>query len=153
MTLDTLRRASLEDLEWIYAQGGPLAVPGGLFGGLVLGLVDSAGARRRANRAMVWLGFSLPRFGVDFQRRAWWFHHPLLRVGAFEARPGPSRWRDAQTMQLHYHPSRLPGPVKHLLYDEVKPLGEHLCLGLGGINQDRGEGDLFFFALSRIHAG
>ena len=31
----------------------------------------------------------------------------------------------------------------------VKPLSADLCLGLGGINAERGEGDHFFFALYR----
>lgn len=149
LTLEILRQASLADLERLYATPGPAEVPAGRFRGAVLGAVDSAGARRPENRLMVWLGFSLPRFGVDFDYRAWWFHHPRLRVGAFAPHTGPSRWRDTDTVQLHYHPSRLPWPVKPLLYDEVKPLGPDLCLGLGGINRDRGEGELFYFSLSR----
>jgi hypothetical protein len=36
-----------------------------------------------------------------------------------------------------------------VLYDEVKPLGPDLCLGIGGINARVGRGDHFFFALAR----
>lgn len=58
----------------------------------------------------------------------------------------PSRWRDTQTLQLHYDLTRL--PFRGQLYDEVKPLSETLCLGLGGLNrQPEKEGDLFFFLL------
>lgn len=155
VSLDALRWASLPELEALYTRmdartrEGPIALPNGRFRGHYLRLVASQGARRLENRAMVWLGFALPRFGVDFTSSAWWFHHPLLQVGAFAPSIGPSRWRNAEVVQLHYHPSRLPWPVKPLLYDEVLPLSHDLCLGLGGINRDRGEGDLFFFALAR----
>ncbi|PKN31442.1 MAG: hypothetical protein CVU63_23915, partial [Deltaproteobacteria bacterium HGW-Deltaproteobacteria-20] len=63
---------------------------------------------------------------------------------------GPSRWRDTQTIRLHYHPSRLPGAVRTFLYDEVKPLTESLCLGIGGINAPRGRGEQFLFSLERV---
>lgn len=154
-SLDALRWATLPDLERIYARrdesarSAPLRLPTGRFRGHYLRLVESHGARRWDNRLMVWLGFALPRFGVDFTSCAWWFHHPSLQVGAFEPRRGPSRWRSTDTLQLRYHPSRLPWPVKPLLYDEVLPLSDDLCLGLGGINRERGEGDLFYFALAR----
>jgi hypothetical protein len=41
-------------------------------------------------------------------------------------------------------------PRLGLLYDEVKPLSEDLCLGMGGVNRGPGEGELFFFALVRV---
>jgi hypothetical protein len=60
---------------------------------------------------------------------------------------GRSRWRDTETVRLHYEVSRLPGPVRAVLYDEVKVLSPSLCLGIGGINAARGRGDHFFYAL------
>ena len=70
-------------------------------------------------------------------------------IGRFDARIGPSRWRDTDAIQLHYDPSRLPGPIKGRLYDEIKPLSGDLVLGLGGVNAERGEGDHFWFVLTR----
>lgn len=65
-------------------------------------------------------------------------------------RVGPSRWRDTEAVTLHYERSRLPAPIRGVLYDEVKPLTDTICLGLGGINAERGDGDQFFFALERF---
>lgn len=147
--LADLKGASQSDLEDIYAADVPLDLPRGRFRGVYLGPVDSRGARRPLNRLIVVSGFQLPRFGVDFDTRAWWFHLPQLQMGAFEPRVARSRWRDTRTVALHYDASRLPGLVKQLLYDEVKPMGPDLCLCIGGVNRDRNEGDLFFFALTR----
>lgn len=87
-------------------------------------------------------------FGVDFVRRTWFFVHHAVRMGRFRIEPGRSRWRDTDTLRLRYDVSRL--PFRGLLYDEVKPLGDGLCLGLGGIDFDRGRGDLFFFLLEAV---
>ncbi len=149
MVLADLQHCSLDTLERVYAHKNPFDVPEGRFRGVYLAPVDSRGARRPLNRLAVLGGFRLPRYGVDFDRRAWWFHLHRLQVGAFVPRRGPSRWRDTETVGLHYDPSFLPGPVKKLLYDEVKPLSAHLCLGMGGMNRPAGEGELFFFALTR----
>jgi len=149
MVLSDLKHESAAALERLYAHANPFDVPEGCYRGTYLAPVDSRGARRLTNRLMVLGGFRLPRFGVDFDRRAWWFGHPRLQVGAFVPRAGPSRWRDTRTVGLHYDPSFLPGLVKQLLYDEVKPLSPHLCLGIGGISRPAGEGELFFFALTR----
>jgi hypothetical protein len=149
LNISTLLRATLPTLEAIYAEPTEPDVPDGLFRGRYLCACDSAGARRLANRVMVRSGFRLLPFGVDFDRRAWWFGAPLAKVGRFDPSPGRSRWRPADVIRLDYHPSRLPAPVRGVLYDEVKPLARGICLGLGGLNRDRGEGDLFFFALYR----
>jgi hypothetical protein len=148
-TLTSLKRASLDDLERIYAEDRALSLPRGRFRGVFLGPVRSRAARRPWNRLMYVSGFQLPRFGVDFDRRRWWFHLSSLQVGRFEPRIARSRWRDTDTVALHYEASRLPGLVKRILYDEVKPLGPDLCLCIGGLNRERDEGDLFFFALTR----
>jgi hypothetical protein len=101
-------------------------------------------------RAVDWLLFDAPPFGIDFDTRCWWFGRPRLQAGRFRASPGPSRWRDTPTLRLEYDVSRLPRPVRALLYDEVKPLDGERCLGLGGIDADAGEGDHFFFSLERF---
>jgi hypothetical protein len=101
-------------------------------------------------RAADWLLFEKPRFGVDFERRVWWFVKPSLAAGRFEVSQGPSRWRPCDTLRLTYQTSRLPGAIRNLLYDEVKPLGPDLLLGLGGTNFETGEGDHFFFSLARF---
>ena len=75
---------------------------------------------------------------------------PPLRIGHFEPSVGPSRWRNTDTIGLHYEISRLPGPIKRVLYDEVKRLDEATCLGIGGENEGPGKGDHFWFALERI---
>lgn len=151
MDLTQLRQASLEDLEAVYAgtDDFPLATPRGQFAGEVLARLDSPGAHRLGNRLMMRLGFEWPRFGIDFDRCVWFFVSRRLRGGRFEAVAGPSRWREARVLQLHYDRSRLPRRLRERLYDEIKPLTPELCLGLGGVNAGPGEGDLFFFALSR----
>jgi len=112
--------------------------------GRVLQRIDTRFAHSRTGAAVA-LPFERLSFGIDFARCAWFFLHPRLRAGHFRLQPGRSRWRDTQTLQLHYEVSRL--PFRGLLYDEVKPLGDTLALGLGGLNRDVGTGDLFFFLL------
>jgi hypothetical protein len=149
-TADDLRRRSLAELETLYRDAPRGPDPAGLFRGHFLHFIDSPGARRAPVRAIDGLLFRATPFGVDFDRAAWWFVRSSLRAGRFEARLGPSRWRPTDCWQLHYDVSRLPGPIRALLYDEVRPLSSSLLLGLGGIARDRGEGDHFFFALERI---
>jgi hypothetical protein len=126
LTFDALRRAPLEGLEALYAARGPVFVPRGVFRGVFLTRVESAGAERLGNRLMMKLGFELPRFGIDFERRLWTFGHPRLAAGRFEPRGERSRWRDADVVALHYGVSRLPRWVRRRLYDEVKPLTSDL---------------------------
>jgi hypothetical protein len=139
---------SVTELEQLYRREPLGVMPRGCFVGRLLRYVESAGARRPLVRGLDWLFFEAPRFGVDFDRRRWWFIHPALGAGRFLATPGRSRWRDTETLKLSYAPSRL--PIRGLLYDEIKPLGDALCLGIGGLNFDRGEGDHFFFELRLI---
>jgi hypothetical protein len=149
MDLDTLLRADRRSLEELYARPAELTVPTGAFRGHYLRSCESPGAARLANRLMVWAGFRLPPFGVDFDRRCWWFWLPQLGVGRFSPTVGHSQWRPAETVRLEYHGSALPRSIRQALYDEVRPLTADLCLGLGGLNRPTGEGELFFFALSR----
>jgi hypothetical protein len=145
--LATLTRASLEELESIYVEARPLAIPRGRFLGTVLQRLSNRGANHPLWRGSERLGFELLAFGVDFDRRLWLFTRRQIAMGRFDPRLGRSRWRETETVQLHYESSRLPRFVSRALYDEVKPLSDELCLGLGGINAGRGFGDHFFFAL------
>ncbi|MCA9668692.1 MAG: hypothetical protein KC503_24030 [Myxococcales bacterium] len=153
--LDDLRLMSLEQLERCYAAAHKnvlISLPTGCFEGFLLARLTNRGARRLSVRASEAFAFKLFSFGIDFDAGSWFFGPTRLRIGRFVADIGPSHWRDVSTVvRLRYTPSRL--PFRHLLYDEVTPLGPSLCLGLGGLDAERGEGDHFFFALSRSLAG
>jgi hypothetical protein len=146
-TLSSLQRCSLAQLEAIYADTQPVALPAGCTRGVHLSWLNTAGARHPLTRPLQHLGFCWLPFGVDFAARRWFFFDRRLGIGQFVARPGPSRWRDTETVRLEYDVSRLPHRLRNLLYDEVKPLSASLCLGIGGVNAPRGRGDHFFFAL------
>lgn len=147
MTLARLQRCSVAELEALYVRPHPVRVPAGIHRGTHLVWLDTPGARYPLIHPLQHLGFRLTPFGIDFNARLWFFFHHRLAVGRFTADIGPSRWRDTDTVRLRYEVSNLPGPLRALLYDEVKPLSPSLCLGLGGINAPRGRGDHFFFAL------
>src|SRR5207248_11595871 len=121
-TFDHLRHASPDELEQIYAGAASGEPPRGSYRGLVLHHMNNRGARRPLAVAADWLLFDAPPFGIDFDERRWWFLRPAWRVGRFTAAPGRSRWRDTDTLRLEYQVSRLPAPIRDLLYDEVKPL-------------------------------
>ena len=122
VSANQLRTSSLTMLEQVYREAPVGPLPSTLFRGQVLQRIDTA-----------------------FARCAWFFVHPRLQAGHFRISQGRSRWRETQTLQLHYDVSRL--PFRGVLYDEVKPLSATLALGLGGLNRDVGIGDLFFFLL------
>lgn len=150
MDFTTLGRLPLEELEALYRGDEPPPMPSGLFRAVHLGWVDNWSARRRRVRAGLAPLFVLPPFGIDFRSRRWWFYYPRLQAGSFIPTPGPSRWRDAQVLRMTYDVSRLPRPLRSRLYDEIKPLSADLCLGMGGVNYERGRGDLFFFGMERV---
>jgi hypothetical protein len=150
LDFEALRRADLGELEALYAEPGSVDVPRGRYRGTVLRRLHNRGADNPWLRGLEWLGFEAISFGVDFDERVWLFTARQIALGRFDPRPGSSRWRDTETVQLHYAASRLPGIVKAGLYDEVKPLTGDLCLGLGGIRARAGLGDHFFFALRRV---
>jgi hypothetical protein len=150
LDFDALRRASLGELEALYAEHRSVDVPRGCFRGTVLRRLDNRGARNPLLFGLEWIGFEAIAFGIDFDERVWLFTDKRIPMGRFEPRPGSSRWRETETVQLHYDPSRLPGIIKAGLYDEVKPLSGDLCLGLGGVRARKGLGDHFFFALRRV---
>jgi hypothetical protein len=143
VSLEALRGASLDELELLYAESAAGPAPSGRWRGETLRYLTVP----RWARVVDFLLFDAPPFGIDFDRRCWWFVRPWLAAGRFDASLGDSRWRGTQTLRLDYGASHLPGPVRRLLYDEVKPLGAELCLGLGGIKADAGRGEHFFFAL------
>jgi hypothetical protein len=136
-------------LEAVYRDAPIGPAPSGVFRGRFLCWLDTRGAKRLDVRAMDTLLFRWLRFGIDFDRRLWWFVRPELAAGRFYATVGPSRWRSTPTLRLRYDISSLPAPLRGMLYDEVKPLSADVCLGLGGLDAKRGDGDHFFFALQR----
>ena len=144
---EALASLSLPELEELYR--GPLGpAPAGDHVGTFLGFLDSAGGRDPRYRALSTVMFRWPRFGVDFHRQLWWFGARRIALGRFRAARGPSQWRDGEVIQVRYEPSRLPRAVKARMYDEVKPLPDGRVLGIGGIVDERGALDLFFFGLS-----
>lgn len=133
------------DLEPLYA--GPLGpLPTGTLVGRFVDFVDSPGGRNRLNRAAHTVLFRWPAWGIDFERRLWWVLRPGLRWARFSATRGPSRWRDAEVYRLEYTPSRSAW-MRRTLYDELKPLPDGRVIGIGGVNQERGQGDHFWFEL------
>ncbi len=148
-TLAELRSASIAHLESLYTRPAEVTAPRGVFRGHVLARIDHATSRRPLWRWSERLGFEWIPFGVDFDRSLWTFFGPRVALGRFEPRVGPSRWRDTETVRLHYDVSRLPYPIRRVLYDEVKPLSDRWLLGIGGIDAGPGEGDHFWFALER----
>ncbi|MBW1879867.1 MAG: hypothetical protein JRJ84_16010 [Deltaproteobacteria bacterium] len=150
MNLATLRTQAPADLEHLYAHEDPFDVPEGLFRGVYLGRIGALRERTAEVRLAEIVGFRWTPFWVDFARRCWAFFTPRLGAGRFSPHIDDSRWRPTRTVVLDYGASRLPGPVRRILYDEVKPLSGDLCLGMGGVNRGPGNGDLFFFALVRV---
>lgn len=154
MTPDSANQMTLSspELEALYAHDRPFAVPTGRWRGRVLSRLDTPGAREAFNVWAEWLGFEALSWGIDFDRTGWGFGppgiRPLVWAGRFRPLIAPSRWRPTRTIGLHYHVSRL--PVRGFLYDEVKPIDERRCLGIGGINAPRDRGDHFWFALERV---
>jgi len=149
-TLADLREASADALEELYRAPREVNVPSGVFRGRHLRWLDTRGARDPIWRPVEEIFFvRLPWF-VDFDRKRWFWFRRSLGIGHFAPSIGPSRWRDADTIRMLYDDRLLPRFVNHALYDEVKPLDDDLCLGIGGMNGPRGDGDQFFFALRRV---
>lgn len=142
MDADALSRSSQSELERIYRSERSLELPRGRFTGRVLHRLSHRGANHPLWKYSEWLGFEALRFGVDFDACVWLFTKRKIAMGRFTPEIGASRWRQTETVRLRYAVSRL-------LYDEVKPLSDDLCLGLGGINAGPGYGDHFFFSLRR----
>lgn len=148
-TFRDLKAATLSELEAWYGSDGQVAVPRGVFRGRHLLWLDTPAARHPLLRPLEELVFARLPWRIDFERRLWFWLDLPLGVGHFSPSVGPSRWRDANAVRLLYDDRRLPGFMNLFLYDEVKPLTQDLCLGLGGISAGRGRGEQFFFALTR----
>ena len=148
MNAQQLKRLSRDELEALFADPRPVVIPQGYFRGVHLRRVDEPG-RRRPLLPFTW-AFGQTPFGVDFGRRDWTFIGTLIRMGRFTPLVERSRWRDTQVVALHYELSRLPLALRRMLYDEVVPLSDDLCLGIGGLKGPAGVGDHFFFALERV---
>ncbi len=149
-TLERFRHAASDRFEALYSEPRPLLPLAGLYRGHVLSRIDHATSRRALWRWSQRVGFQWLPFWVDFDRRLWCFATTAFGLGRFAARAERSRWRDTEAYALRYDASRLPRPIRRVLYDEVKPLDERWILGLGGIDAGRGRGDHFRFVLERV---
>ncbi|HJL18214.1 MAG TPA: hypothetical protein RMH99_21300 [Sandaracinaceae bacterium LLY-WYZ-13_1] len=148
-TLSELESMSPRHLDSVYERPTELPPPRGVWRGHVLARIEHETSEHPFWRWSERLGFEWNRFGIDFDRRLWFFWTRRLAMGRFEPRVHRSRWRDTDAIGLHYEVSRLPAFVRGVLYDEVKPLSERWMLGIGGMNGERGVGDHFWFALER----
>ncbi len=145
-----LSQATREELENHYQRADEVRVPTGVYEGRHLVWLDTKAAHDPILRPVEELFFvKLPWF-IDFDRKCWFWFHRRLTVGHFSPSVGPSRWRDAVTIRMLYDDRRLPGFLNQWLYDEVKPVGPDLCLGMGGVSARKGVGEQFFFALRRV---
>ena len=150
MNVSRLLHSNLGELESLFIAEPHAAVPTGCYRGTYLARLQTPGARARWNRFVEYVGFEAMPFGVDFRSCSWFFFFQQLQLGHFRPEVCPSRWRTTEVVALHYGTSKLPAPIRGVLYDEVKPLTPTVCLGLGGMNAERGQGDHFFFALKRV---
>ena len=142
---------STQELETCFREQPLRPLSPGRFRGHHLSRLDTPGAKRPLYHVGQKLLFEWAPWGIDFSECAWFFFTSrAMTLGHFVPRTGPSRWRDTQAIGMHYHLSRLPGVIRNVLYDEVKPLSDELMLGLGGVNASRDQGDHFFFALERM---
>ena len=150
MKLSHLESLGPNELDELFCSERLVEIPWGVFRGKVLCWLPRPPGQHPLMRPVLWSLFDLSPFGVDFDSQRWFFLHDRSpRLGHFAATVGQSRWRDAEVVRLEYERSRLPRMVKGLLYDELKPLGEDLCVGIGGLNAEAGQGEQFFFALER----
>ena len=149
LDLQHLAEMSNAELETLFRETRAGEWQPGLYRGHYLRPIGSFTERPMAMRLATEAGFHLTPFWIDHERDCWAFLNPALRAGRFSVSRGPSRWRKTDCLRLDYSRSRLPGMVRSRLYDEIKPLGPDLCLGIGGLNAWKEEGEYFFFALSR----
>lgn len=144
-----LQRLPVSELDALYAETPIRPLPKGMFRGTLLRWLPPACLLRNAGFiSLEVVAFQLLPWGIDFDSSKWWVGLKFLQGGYFIPKQGPSRWRDAETFQLRYDKDWLPF-FRRYLYDEVKPLTDDLCLGIGGINADKGVGDHFYYLLQR----
>ena len=141
-----LQHADLGELEHLFKRQTDLVVPRGRYAGHFLRRTDSWQKHPYWLRGFTTLGFEMLPFGIDFDRRHWVLLGGMVAAGRFEVVQATSRWRSTEVLSLRYEGSRLPLVIRSRLYDEVKPLGNGLFLGMGGVTT----GDLFFFSLELL---
>ncbi len=112
--------------------------------------LTNPGTKMPAPRLLEYIGFEIAPFGIDFRSNCWYFFSPRMQAGRFTPTIRESRWRSTNVVTLEYGVSKLPRRMRNFLYDEIKPISETLCLGLGGINAEKDAGDHFYFVLERI---
>ncbi len=150
ITMDYLKTCNMTQLEELYARDGDITIPtSGSYKGVYLKRLSNPGADNLFNRVSQWAAFDAMSFGLNFypDYGDWFFYHSSVAMGRFTPRIEQSRWRDTNTITLNYQVSKLPSPVRNVLYDEIKPMTDSLLLGMGGLNRDRDVGDHFFFAI------
>ncbi|MFO0556440.1 MAG: hypothetical protein U0269_00335 [Polyangiales bacterium] len=146
---DEIQRMAVSDLDALYIQSPLRPLPRGMFKGRVLRWLPPARLLRNAGFVFLEVvGFELLPWGIDFDSTKWWVGAKFLQGGYFSPIEGASRWRPTECVQLRYDKDPLPF-ARRYLYDEVKPLSDELCLGIGGINADKGIGDHFYYLLQR----
>ena len=145
MTVEDLADMSLSQLEQVWSELPCAPLPTGLWQGAYLAELPMSRPKRFLARAL----FKRRLFGINLDAHKWWFRDASSTLVEFAPRPGNSRWREADVIQLHYERT---GPIlfRTMLYDELKPLNENCILGLGGSNHDDARGTWFFFTLSRV---
>ena len=139
-----LRHASFAELCEVLSDAPCAPWPGGVWRGTWLMPWPE---RSRAVTLLNHLIFDVTPYGIDLDRAAWWFVHPRARIARFTASLGPSRFVASDIVRLEYAVSALPRPLRGILYDEVKPLGPELMLGIGAIDRAPGVGERFLFQL------
>ncbi len=129
----------------------PALAPGN-YTGTWLRRIENAGKYKPFNLFSQWLMFEVIPFGITFRGDGsgiWYFFDPRFAAGEFVTARSRSRWRSTDCLAMDYSEARLPGFVKDLLYDEIKVLSSQHAIGIGGFNQPVGEGDNFYFLLTR----
>jgi len=151
--INLLKDKSEHELTDIFATASSAWPKPGNFRGTFLTWIENPGTRKLFNQISQTLMFKLTPFGITFnadQTGIWYFFNPVLATGNFSMQQRRSYWRDTQAISLNYESSNLPSLVKGMLYDEVKVLDDDHLLGIGGFNAPRGDGDNFYFLLTRV---
>lgn len=142
------------ELNDIFCASGPAKLPSpGNYAGTWLKRIENAGTYKPFNLISQWLMFEITPFGITFNADGtgiWYFFNPTLAAGNFLMQSGKSYWRDTEAVSLNYETSKLPGFVRGILYDEVKVLDDNHALGIGGFKAPPGDGDNFYFLLTKV---
>ena len=147
------RQKSARELDAIFTAPGTARLPAeGNYRGTWLRRIENAGTYKPFNLISQWLMFEVTPFGITFHSDGtgiWYFFHPVLAAGNFVMHSEASRWRTTQCVTLNYENAALPGPVRDILYDEIRVLSDDHALGIGGFKGPAGDGDNFYFLLTR----